>query len=115
MTHADLGTEPCAAPSPAVATGFGLLTAADVAAVLQVPESWVCAQARAGHIPHVALGRYRRFRPDAIEAWVAQRQRQPRLLARYVPRLSRARPVAATYGQPVGNLGRFAGSQSIAP
>jgi hypothetical protein len=31
---------------------------------------WVWAQARAGRIPHVRLGRYRRFRESALEAWV---------------------------------------------
>jgi hypothetical protein len=30
----------------------------------------VWAQARAGRIPHVRLGRYRRFRESALEAWV---------------------------------------------
>ena len=33
---------------------------------------WVWAQARAGRIPHVQLGRYRRFREEAIEAWLAE-------------------------------------------
>jgi excisionase family DNA binding protein len=58
-----------------VSTGFGLMTAADVAIALQVPESWVYAEARAGRIPHVTLGRYRRFRPDALAAWIAERER----------------------------------------
>jgi len=31
---------------------------------------WVWAQARAGRIPHVRLGRYRRFRESAVEAWL---------------------------------------------
>ncbi len=33
---------------------------------------WVWAQARAGRIPHVRLGRYRRFRASAIEAWLEE-------------------------------------------
>ena len=33
---------------------------------------WVWAQARAGRIPHVCLGRYRRFRESAIEAWLRE-------------------------------------------
>jgi excisionase family DNA binding protein len=31
---------------------------------------WVWAQARANRIPPVRLGRYRRFRESAIEAWL---------------------------------------------
>lgn len=49
-----------------------LLTAEQVAAVLGVPRSWVYEQSRAGRIPTVTLGRYRRYRREAIEAWVAQ-------------------------------------------
>lgn len=49
-----------------------LLTAADVADLLGVPKSWVYEQSRAGRIPTVTLGRYRRYRPEAIEAWVAE-------------------------------------------
>jgi hypothetical protein len=32
----------------------------------------VWAQARAGSIPHVRLGRYKRFRAEAIAAWIAE-------------------------------------------
>ena len=45
-----------------------LLTADEVAIRLGVSREWVWAQARAGRIPHVRLGRYRRFREEAIEA-----------------------------------------------
>jgi len=55
-----------------------LLTAQDVAALLAVPTSWIYAEARAGRIPHVTLGRYRRFRREAIEEWVAAAERGPR-------------------------------------
>ena len=47
-----------------------LLTADDVAALLQVTTPWVYAQTRAGAIPHVALGRYKRYRRSAIEDWL---------------------------------------------
>ena len=50
--------------------GSRLLTAAEVAALLSVPRSWVYEQAREGRIPVVTLGRYRRFREEAILAWV---------------------------------------------
>jgi excisionase family DNA binding protein len=49
-----------------------LLTAQDVADRLAVSKDWVWAQARAGAIPHVRLGRYRRFRAEAIEAWIIE-------------------------------------------
>ena len=48
-----------------------LLTVDDVAERLGVTKDWVWSQARAGRIPHVRLGRYRRFRQEAIEEWLA--------------------------------------------
>jgi excisionase family DNA binding protein len=47
-----------------------LLTVEEVAERLGVTKEWVWAQARGGRIPHVRLGRYRRFREEAIEAWL---------------------------------------------
>jgi len=47
-----------------------LLTADEVAKRLGVTKDWVWAQARAGRIPHIQLGRYRRFREEAIECWL---------------------------------------------
>ena len=47
-----------------------LLTVDDVADRLGVTKDWVWAQARAGRIPHVQLGRYRRFREEALETWL---------------------------------------------
>jgi excisionase family DNA binding protein len=47
-----------------------LLTAEDVARILSVPKSWVYEQSRLGRIPTVTLGRYRRYRLEAIEQWV---------------------------------------------
>jgi excisionase family DNA binding protein len=47
-----------------------LLTAQDVAEMLGVPASWVYSQTRAGRIPTVRLGRYYRYRADAIAAWI---------------------------------------------
>ena len=49
-----------------------LLTAEEVAERLGVGVKWVWAQVRSGAIPHVRLGRYKRFRPEAIEAWIEQ-------------------------------------------
>jgi excisionase family DNA binding protein len=47
-----------------------LLTVEEVAERLGVTKDWVWAQARAGRIPHVQLGRYRRFREEALERWL---------------------------------------------
>ena len=49
-----------------------LLTAQDVAEMLGVPASWVYAQTRAGLIPTVKLGRYYRYRAEAIRTWVEE-------------------------------------------
>ena len=47
-----------------------LLTASEVADLLGVPTSWVYQQSRAGRIPPVTLGRYRRYRREALEEWL---------------------------------------------
>jgi excisionase family DNA binding protein len=49
-----------------------LLTADQVAELLGVPASWVYEQSRTGRIPTVTLDRYRRYRREAIVAWVEQ-------------------------------------------
>ena len=49
-----------------------LLTAAEVAALLGVPKTWVYEQSRLGRVPTVTLGRYKRYRRSAIEEWVGQ-------------------------------------------
>ena len=53
-----------------------LLTAAEVAELLGVPTSWVYQQSRAGRIPTVTLGRYRRYRREAIEEWLREIERR---------------------------------------
>jgi excisionase family DNA binding protein len=54
-----------------------LMTAGEVGAMLGVPASWVYAQSRLGRIPTVTLGRYRRYRRAAIEAWVTELEARP--------------------------------------
>ena len=54
-----------------------LLNADEVAVLLGVPKTWVYAETRAGRMPHVTLGRYRRYRREALEAWIAERERGP--------------------------------------
>jgi hypothetical protein len=53
------------------------MTATDVGTLLGVPTSWVYAQSRAGAIPTVPCGRYRRYRRAAIEAWIAKSEIDP--------------------------------------
>jgi excisionase family DNA binding protein len=53
-----------------------LLTADEVAVLLQVTKAWVYAETRAKRIPHVPLGRYVRYRRSAVLAWIAALERQ---------------------------------------
>jgi excisionase family DNA binding protein len=55
----------------------GLLNAEQAAELLNVPASWVLAEARADRIPHVRLGRYVRFDADELRAWWETRRRGP--------------------------------------
>ena len=47
-----------------------LLTAEDVAERLGVTVDWVWAATREGRIPHVKLGRYRRYVRADLEKWI---------------------------------------------
>ena len=47
-----------------------LLTADEVAGLLGVTTAWVYAQSRTGSIPTVKLGRYYRYRREAVERWI---------------------------------------------
>jgi excisionase family DNA binding protein len=56
-------------------TGTGtLLTADELAEILGVPTGWIYRQSRAGAIPTVKLGRYYRYRLEAIERWIVERE-----------------------------------------
>lgn len=55
-----------------------LLTADQVAEMLQVDKSWVYAACRSGRIPHIRLGRYVRFSEPAIEEWMSKMLHQNR-------------------------------------
>ena len=52
-----------------------LLTVRDVAQRLNVRESWVYIQTEASQIPFVRIGRYLRFRPSDIDAYLRAQQR----------------------------------------
>ena len=47
-----------------------LLTAEEVAELTGMTKEWIWAQARADRIPHLRLGRYCRFREEAIDDWL---------------------------------------------
>jgi excisionase family DNA binding protein len=47
-----------------------LATAKDIADGLQVPESWVRQEARAGRLPSIKLGHYTRFDRREVAAWL---------------------------------------------
>jgi excisionase family DNA binding protein len=52
-----------------------LLTAEELASRLGVQPSWVNKAAHANRLPHVRIGRYRRFRWPDIEAWLERQRR----------------------------------------
>lgn len=47
-----------------------LLNASEVAEMLAVPMSWVRRETRSGRMPHLTLGRYKRYSRDAVLAWL---------------------------------------------
>ena len=51
-----------------------LLEAHEVAELLAVPVSWVRAETRAGRIPHLALGRYKRYERQAVLDWLEEQR-----------------------------------------
>ena len=54
-----------------------LLTAQEVAQLLNVKESWVREATREGRLPHLKLGRYRRYDRGVIDAWLREQQAGP--------------------------------------
>lgn len=56
-----------------------LLTAGEVADFLAVKESWVREATRDGRLPHLRLGRYRRYRREDIERWLDEQEAGGRL------------------------------------
>ncbi len=63
-------------------TSDTLLTAEEVAALLQVTCAWVYAQTRRHQIPHLRLGRYVRYRRTAIETWIEDVERSSAIARR---------------------------------
>jgi excisionase family DNA binding protein len=59
---------------PDAERGGTLLTADELAEILGVPTGWVYRESRVGRIPTVKLGRYYRYRLEAIERWIVERE-----------------------------------------
>lgn len=54
-----------------------LIDATAAGELLGVPTSWVLAEARSNRVPHIRLGRYVRFRRDALLQWALEREQGP--------------------------------------
>ena len=52
-----------------------LLNASEVAEILNVEISWVRSKSRSGEIPTVHLGRWRRYRLEAIRQYMEDQER----------------------------------------
>ena len=62
-------------------TADRLLDAREVADLLNVPVSWVRESTRSGAMPHVQLGRYRRYREADVARWLEECSRPGRAVA----------------------------------
>ena len=60
-----------------------LLTPEEAADLLAVPRSWVYAEARAGRLPHIRVGRYVRFREASLLEWITDTEMQTTRYRRY--------------------------------
>lgn len=58
-----------------------LLTVNEVAEWLSLPVSWVRESTRSGAMPHVELGRYRRYRQADVARWLEECSRPGRAIA----------------------------------
>jgi excisionase family DNA binding protein len=63
-----------------------LLTADEVAAMFAVSVGWVRGHTRSGLIPHVRLGRYVRYRREAVIAWVEEQEQGGAAWRKHRPR-----------------------------
>jgi excisionase family DNA binding protein len=75
-----------------------LLTVDDVAAMLGMGRDWVYAEVRADRIPHIRLGRYVRFLPEAIEEWLRTLERGTLETTPKSPSRPRQRPEGMAQG-----------------
>jgi len=62
-------------PDGSMSAADSLLTAQEVASLLQVTPAWVYDATRRRRIPHLRLGRYVRYRRSALEGWMDEIER----------------------------------------
>jgi excisionase family DNA binding protein len=55
-----------------------LLTVPELAQLTGLPVSWVYSKVAAQEIPHLRLGKYRRFRLSEVQAWLEAQHCGPR-------------------------------------
>jgi excisionase family DNA binding protein len=70
-----------------------LLNAKQAGELLNLPPTWILAEARRDRIPHVRFGRYVRFDRETLLDWAERRQRGP------VGRGRRVDPVSNGYAR----------------
>jgi excisionase family DNA binding protein len=63
-----------------------LLTDRELAAILGVKPSWIAESARQGQIPHVKLGRYRRFVLSDVLRWLEEQKTGGAARRKHLPR-----------------------------
>ena len=78
---ARLLTEGCANPNSehngaSAADSENLLSAGELARRLNLPESWIRTEQRAGRIPVIRAGKYVRFKFNDVEKAIAERKRE---------------------------------------
>lgn len=56
-------------------SALDLILAPEVAKRAGMTLPWVYARTRSGEIPCVRFGRYVRYRPEAVAAWIAEHER----------------------------------------
>jgi excisionase family DNA binding protein len=71
--YADQGGEPNGASAT---ESEKLFTAGELAERLNLPESWIRCEERAGRIPGIRAGKYVRFKLSDVELALAERQRE---------------------------------------
>jgi excisionase family DNA binding protein len=77
-----VATPPLPVHAAHAASTQDLLTAEEVAVLLRVTPAWVYAQTRSQRIPHLRLGRYVRYRREALDSWMREVETSPSLRSR---------------------------------
>lgn len=68
-----------------------LLKADEVARHVGMTPNWIYSETRKGRIPHIKLGRYRRYRASTINRWLIELEGSPTAEIRHMGPSERAR------------------------